>query len=201
MGLGITHFSPLWAQSERQLVRAYEWMQIIDSVWDLTLHVGDRAEFEKDKRMNQFSFEMMMAGGIFGNPCAGYRGTFEHFSTTLALLVQGYPFFFARNKDLEEGEIISSRKIMALRADIEAVQLWVWLDWGNVCCKIQVTDEDDWFGGLFWNIYSGFSEYDWETLLTGEGAYSPEKKYPVATWDQFDFSQIEMAAARAAAGE
>jgi len=205
MGLGILHFTPLWAQSERKLLKIYQLRTMVDSVWSLVLRMGDRLEYFKDEKMNQFSLEMMMGAGMFGNPCAGYGGSYEHFSTMYSMLTQGYPYYFARNKeqwhDEDEGGSINDL-MEEYRQDIEVVQMWVWFDQGNVCCKIAVPDEDDWFSSFFaGSSFTGFPEYDWEDLLATPGAYLPAKKYPIATWDMLDYTQIEAGVARASAGE
>lgn len=205
MGLGIVHYSPLWAQSERKLLKAYNMMTVVDSVWSLVLRMGDRLEYFKDERMNQFSLDMMIGRGFFGNPCMGYGGQFEHFSTTYSMLAQGYPYYFARSKEdwrsEEEGGTINPL-MEEYRRDIEVVQMWTWFDQGNVCCKIAVPDEDDWFSSFFaGSAFTGFPEFDWEDLLAEEGAYLPVKKYPIATWDVLDTSQLLAGAARASAGE
>ena len=194
MGVAIVHHSPLWAQSDGKIKDAFTYTTTLDSVWDLVLYIGDRMEFVKKKALNQFSTEMILMNPM-SNPCLWSGGTFTGFTVSLSLLVQGYPYYNANNKEKQETDQTE---------EIEVVQMWLWFEMGQACCKIKVPDDDDWFSSMM-SIASPYgltmtSLYDFESLLAGEDPYLPTKKYPLGTWDVFDLTQFYLAGLSAGMG-
>jgi len=187
MGVAIIHHSPLWAQEDRKIIDLFKYKFSLDSVWDLLLYIGDRMELANAKKLNQFSSDLIFANPL-QNPCYFSGGTFEGFTVNYSLLILGYPYYFAHNKNkTEKDESLTTE-------EMEVVQMWLWYEIGEACCKIKVSSDDDWLSILSSSMstpYSMASMYlmDIESLMGGEDAYVPQKKYPLGTWDQIDLSQ------------
>ena len=189
MGIAIIHHSPLWAQSDKKIIDLFRYKFGLDSVWDLLLYVGDRMELADTEKRNQFSSDLILSNPL-QNPCYFSGGTFEGFTVSFSLLLLGYPYYFSRNKEKTEKEE------GLVDEEIEVVQMWLWYELGQACCKIKVSSDDDWFSFLSSSLASPYSFSmssiyltDIESIMGGEDAYVPQKKYPLGTWDQIDLSQ------------